>query len=57
MSCVGVHIDEVVFTHLSFFHVWTLGRTSDILAWFEPKIIFISLMTHLSVSLSLLVRL
>lgn len=35
---------EVVFTRPSFFHVWTLGRTSCILAWLEPKIFsFISL--------------
>lgn len=38
--CWRAHGQEVVFTRLSFFHVWTLGRTSDILAWLEPKIFF-----------------
>lgn len=36
------HGQEVVFTRLSFFHVWTPGRTGGILAWLQPKI-FISL--------------
>lgn len=40
------HGQEVVFTRLSFFHVWTLERTSDILVWLEPKIFFISSITH-----------
>lgn len=54
------HGQEVVFTRLSFFHVWTLGGTGDILAWLEPKIFFffISLWRHTrSVSLSLPARL
>lgn len=33
---------EVVFTRLSFVDVWTLERTSDILAWLKPKIFFSS---------------
>lgn len=36
--CWRARGQEVVFPRLSFFHVWTLGRTSDILAWLEPKI-------------------
>lgn len=41
---------EVVFTRLSFVHAWTLGRTSDILAWLKPKIFFffISLKNNLT---------
>lgn len=34
---------QVVVTRLSVFRVWTLGRTSDIRPWPEPKIFFISL--------------
>ena len=35
--------EQVVFTRLSFFRRWTLGRTRDILAWLQPKISFFSL--------------
>lgn len=38
--CRRAHGQEVLFSRLSFFHVWTLGRTSDMLAWLEPKIFF-----------------
>lgn len=40
VACWRRHGQEVVFTCLSFCHVWTLGRTSDFLVWLEPKIFF-----------------